>query len=153
MAKTKQLNNKESKEIIAVFKEFDIDIGNYSKFEIVNTDKNQIIRADKEIIGFYFNNKIYPSLKLNLDKSNIKNIYLDLGAIPFITKGADLMAPGIKDLEQFNKDSLVVLRDAVHKKALALGIAEFSSEDIKTMEKGKAIKTIHYIGDKIWNYK
>ncbi len=37
-----------------------------------------------------------------------------------------------------------------HKKVIALGIALFSSEEIKALEKGKVIKVIHYVGDKLW---
>jgi len=155
MVKAKQLNNKEAKEIINTFSSFAFDISKYKRFEIVYTDKEQLLVADKDAIGFYHNNVCYPSLKLLLTTPNnttIPSIYLDLGAIPFITKGADLMKPGVKDLEQFDKSSLVIMKDTIHKKPLALGLAEFSSEEIKTMDKGKVIKTLHYIGDNIWNY-
>lgn len=152
MAKTKQLNNKETKEIINQFITYGLDLNKYKRFEIVS-DKYDIIIADKETIGFFYNNNCYPSLKLLLNaNTNIPSIYLDLGAIPFITKGADLMKPGVKDLEQFEKGHLIIMKDAIHKKALALGLAEFGSEEIKTMDKGKVVKTLHYIGDNIWNY-
>jgi PUA domain protein len=152
MAKTKQLNNKEAKEIIAIFNKYNLDLSKYKRFEIVS-EKIDILLGDKDPIGLYHNNNCYPSLKLLLNaNTNIPSIYLDLGAIPFITKGADLMKPGVKDLEQFEKEQLIIMKDAIHKKPLALGIAEFSSEDIKTMEKGKVVKTLHYIGDIIWNF-
>jgi predicted RNA-binding protein (TIGR00451 family) len=44
----------------------------------------------------------------------------------------------------------VVIRDAEHKKALALGIALFDSEELIKQEKGKVIKTYSYVGDKYW---
>lgn len=153
MVRTKQLNNKEAKELILAFQSYGLNIEKYKRFDVVYTDKEQILVADKEPIGFYINNIVYPSLKLLLNtNTQIPAIYLDLGAIPFITKGADLMKPGVKDLEQFEKGQFVIMKDATHKRPLALGIAEFNSEEIKTMEKGKVIKTIHYIGDNIWNY-
>ena len=152
MVKTKQLSNKESKELILKFNEFGIDLNKYKRFDIVS-EKTDILIADKETVGFYYGGKCFPSLKLLLNiNTQIPSIYLDLGAIPFITKGADLMKPGVKDLEIFEKGSLVIMKDAIHKKPLALGIAEFSSEEIKPLNNGKVIKTIHYIGDNIWNY-
>jgi len=152
MPKTKQLNNKETKELINAFSKYNLDLTKYKRFEIAS-EKTDILIADREVIGFSHNNNYYPSLKLLLNaETKIPSIYLDLGAIPFITKGANLMKPGVKDLENFEQGSLVIMRDTIHKKPLALGIAEFSSEEIKTIEKGKVVKTLHYIGDLIWNY-
>jgi len=152
MAKTRQINKKESKQIKSYFKKYNIDLSKYKRFEVVS-NKKDILIADKEIVGFYIENKIYPSLNIILQKdTNIPCVYLDSGAIPFITKGADLMRPGIKELDDFEKNTLIILKDFKHKKPLALGISKFSSEEIKKMKKNKVIKTIHYIGDKIWNY-
>lgn len=151
MATIKQLNNKECKGIIENFKEFGVNL-KQNRFEILK-DKIDLLLSNKKVIGFYYNQKLYPSLHTILEyNTNIPKVYLDLGAIPFITKGADLMAPGIKELEVFDKNSLVILCDATHKKSLALGISDFSSDEIKNMHKGKVIKTIHYISDKIWNF-
>ncbi len=153
MVRTKQLNNKEIKELIVAFNAYGLNIEKYKRFDIIYTDKEEILIADKESIGFYHKGIVYPGLKLLLTiDTRIPAIYLDLGAIPFITKGADLMKPGVKDLDGFEKNSLVIMKDAIHKRPLALGFAEFSSAEIKSMEKGKVIKTIHYIGDNIWNY-
>ncbi len=151
MPNIKQLNNKESKEILLKFLDYNANIKE-TRFEILDA-KIRLLLCNKKAIGFYYKDKLYPSLKTILDY-NIKlpQIYLDLGAIPFITKGADLMRPGVKDLDNFEKDTLIILKDATHKKELALGIAEYSSNEIKTMDKGKVVKTIHYIGDLIWNY-
>lgn len=151
MAQLKQLNNKECKDIIEKLKEFDVNLKN-NRFDLLK-GKIDLLINNKTAIGFYYKDKLYPSLKTIIEY-NLKfpSIYLDLGAIPFITKGADLMRPGIKDLDYFEKNTLIILKDAIHKKALALGIAEFSSKEIKTIEKGKVAKTIHYISDSIWNY-
>lgn len=90
----------------------------------------------------------YPALKSDI--SVFPNVYIDKGAISFIVKGADLMRPGIAEFDEFTKDSVVVIRDRDHKKALALGFALFSSDELKTTDKGKAVKTYTYVGDKYW---
>ena len=47
-----------------------------------------------------------------------------MGAIPYICKGADVMAPGIKEIPlNFNEGDIVVVRDIKHRKALAIGKA------------------------------
>ncbi|ENN96481.1 RNA-binding protein [Methanocaldococcus villosus KIN24-T80] len=63
------------------------------------------------------------------------------------------MVPGIKEVDNFNKGDVVFVLDEVHKKPICVGIALMSHEEIKNSEKGKAIKNIHYVGDKIWNFK
>jgi len=93
---------------------------------------------------------VYPTLKNTT--LIFPRVYVDKGAIPFVVKGADLMRPGIKSLEEFQKDDLVFIADAEHKKNLALGIALFSSQEIQSMDKGKAVKNLHYVSDPIWNF-
>jgi len=44
-----------------------------------------------------------------------------------------------------------VIIDVNNKKPLAVGIALFSSSDMKIQKGGRVIKNIHYVGDEIWN--
>jgi PUA domain protein len=77
-----------------------------------------------------------------------------MGAVPFVCKGADVMAPGIKDIPTaFPEGALVVIRDVNHKKALSVGKALRGSAEIMESKKGKVIQNLHYVGDKIWNAK
>jgi len=78
-------------------------------------------------------------------------VVVDNGALPFILKGADVMRPGIVELSEFNKDQIVAVKN-MKGLTIAVGLALFSSEEIKTMEKGKVIKTLHYINDEVWRY-
>jgi len=48
-------------------------------------------------------------------------------------------------------DEIVAIVDERHKKPLAVGIAKFSEKEIKEMDRGKAVSTLHYVGDRIWN--
>ena len=72
-------------------------------------------------------------------------------AIPYMIKGADVMRPGIKEIdEQIRKDEIVAIVDEKNKKAIAVGIALFDSEEMRQMVKGKVLKNIHFVGDKVW---
>jgi PUA domain protein len=73
-----------------------------------------------------------------------------MGAVPYVCNGADVMAPGIKDMDQFDAGDLVVVRDVAHGKALAVGKALKSSSDIEKNRKGRAIENLHYVGDSLW---
>jgi len=94
---------------------------------------------------------LYPTL-INPAINNMPSAVIDMGAIPYVCNGADVMAPGIKEIQgEFVENSIVVIKDITHGKALAIGQAIHSSADIRGMEKGKAIKTLHHVGDKIWD--
>jgi PUA domain protein len=79
----------------------------------------------------------------------IPKVVVDLGAVKPIASGADVMGPGIKEVEgNFNPGDLVAVVDEKLKAIIALGIAQRSSDEAK--ERGKTIKNIHHAGDTIW---
>ena len=112
--------------------------------------KEDIYYKNKKASFFMLNNKPVPFLTIVHDINPFPMVVIDMQAVPFIAKGADLMRPGITELPEFQKDAIVSIVDMQHKKVIALGIALFSSEEIKALEKGKVIKVIHYVGDKLW---
>ena len=93
---------------------------------------------------------LYPTLKCNcLEK--LPSIVVDMGAVPYVCNGADLMAPGIVEIKgDFQEGGFVVVRDVRHGKALALGKALFSSDQMRATSKGKVVANIHYVGDRLW---
>jgi PUA domain protein len=97
------------------------------------------------------NGILFPTL-VNPILDELPSIIVDMGAIPFVCNGADIMSPGIVRIEgEFGDDELVVVRDIEHGKALAVGKAMYSSEVVRDMDRGKAISNLHYVGDKIWD--
>ncbi|MFZ7137177.1 MAG: PUA domain-containing protein [archaeon] len=83
--------------------------------------------------------------------SQFPKIVVDMGAVPYVCKGADVMAPGICTIQgDFDENGLVLVVDERHCKPLAVGLAMFSSEEMKKIKSGKVIKTLHYVGDKLW---
>ncbi len=74
-----------------------------------------------------------------------------MGAVKFVTSGADIMRPGIVHIDEgITKDDAVAIVDQTHKKPLAVGIALHSSEEMQKVSSGKVVKNIHYVGDWIW---
>ena len=93
---------------------------------------------------------LFPTLA-NSALDGLPSALVDMGAIPYVCNGADVMAPGIMDIVgEFEKGGLLVIRDVKHRKALGIGSALYSSEEMRGLEKGKAILNLHYVGDKIW---
>lgn len=94
---------------------------------------------------------LFPTL-LNPVLNGLPSAVVDMGAIPYVCNGADVMAPGIKEVRgEFEESALIVVRDITHGKPLAIGLTLFSSEEMKEMGTGKALRNIHYVGDRLWN--
>ncbi|MBS7638045.1 hypothetical protein KEJ49_04055 [Candidatus Bathyarchaeota archaeon] len=81
----------------------------------------------------------------------LPSIYVDMGAVPHICKGADVMIPGIVEVEKdFGAGSLVAVRDIRHRKALSIGRALLPSGEMRKGGKGRAVENLHHVGDRIW---
>lgn len=121
--------------------------------EAETEDGAKIYLLDDEILLFRAESGLYPTLMCKCIDS-MPTVVVDMGAIPFICKGADVMAPGITEIKNpFEEGEVVVVRDVKHGKALAIGKALRSSAAILAEKRGKAIKNLHYVGDKIWAAK
>ena len=77
-------------------------------------------------------------------------VTVDMGAVKFMCKGANLMRPGIKEFTEFKKDNLVCIVEESQHKFLAVGKAMVDSSELESMEKGEIIENIHYISDRFW---
>ena len=81
-----------------------------------------------------------------------KVVVVDMGAVRFMSKGADVMSPGIVDADdEIVEGDIVLIVDETHNKPLAIGISQITGPEMVENTEGKAIKTIHYVGDDIWN--
>lgn len=108
---------------------------------IIN-DKPALIRCDGILM---------PALTFQDLISILPKVIVDMGAIPHICNGADIMAPGIVRVEgEFKEGSLTVVLDEKHGKAIAVAKALVGSEEIKGLKHGRALKNLHYVGDAFW---
>jgi len=149
--KRQRLSGKEVKELNEqLFKDYALtDFLN--KTDNVELVEGKFILVNSELHFFYSENILVPSLKLILKTNFLKTITIDMPAVKFIANGADVMRPGIKELDDFQKAEIVAIVDQNNRKPLAIGQALFSTQEIKAMDKGKAIKNLHHVGDDFWN--
>jgi len=95
--------------------------------------------------------KLFPTLFFNEVFSFLPKIVVDMGAISYVCNGADIMAPGVVQIEgQFDTEDLILIVDERHSKPLAIGLAVLDSKTAKQTKHGKIVKNIHYVGDKFW---
>ncbi len=139
-----------SKDISRELEHFKVDVSKKDQVELVE-DQYKIILINKKPSFFYYQDRIVPTLKFLQENDTLKKITVDMGAVKFVVNGADVMRPGIVEIEEgIAKDEFVAVIDKNNKKPLAVGIALFSSEEMKGMNSGKVIKNIHYVGDELW---
>ncbi len=126
----------------------------FSKVEEAETEDGvKVYLLDDEMLLFETDESIYPTLRCKCVDS-LPAVIVDMGAIPFVCKGADVMAPGITEIKTpFEEGAIVVVRDIKHGKALSIGKAFKASTAIMAEKKGKVIHNLHYVGDKIWETK
>ncbi len=150
--KRQQLSKKDVKEINSKLEErFGVQnfIDKKSSLELID---DKFLKVDNEIVFFYLDDEIVPTLKQLLKENFLKKITVDMGAVKFVVKGADIMRPGITEIEEgIKKDSIIVVVDENNQKPLAVGRCLLGSEEIKESSEGKVIKNLHYVGDEIWN--
>lgn len=96
-------------------------------------------------LNYLWSNKIRPTKGF---------VLVDKGAIKFIMNGADVMRPGILEIsEGLGQGDMVIVLESVNKTPIAIGELLFPRDEILAMDKGKVIKNLHHLEDKIWKNK
>ncbi len=123
---------------VKTFKSFQIEHGKF------------LLQADNFIAIQVRDSLILPFLGMQELLGSFPSVHVDMGAVKFVCNGAKVMRPGITRIDLFRKSGIVVVKDQVHKKALAVGIALVDSETAISMSSGYVIDNVHYISDKFW---
>jgi len=109
--------------------------------QIITGDGIKILKVDDDYLPFLTEIEMLKKFPA---------ITVDMGAVKFMCKGANLMRPGIKEFAEFKKDNLVCIVEESQHKFLAVGKAMVDSSELESMEKGEIIENIHYISDRFW---
>ena len=124
-----------------------------SNVEVVESDVGEIYLLGGKPLLYKSGDQVLPTLLFGEFIAKAPKIVVDMGAIPYVCKGATVMAPGIVRIEGvFAVGDLVQVVDIKHGKALAVGEAILDSTAAGVTKKGPVVKTLHYVSDKIWDY-
>ncbi|MDR2846657.1 MAG: RNA-binding protein [Candidatus Methanoplasma sp.] len=120
--------------------------------DLAESSEFNLIFVGNDIIGLINNGVPFLTVRGVLKYKPVKRfVTIDMGAVPFITNGADCMGPGIIDADPgIAVGDTVWIRDVNNKVPLAIGISERSGPELIEKKPGKAIKTIHNVGDRLW---
>lgn len=128
-----------------------IKIPKTKNLKMYNVDNTECILTGQGIKIAKIKDGRYLPLLTEIDVlEKFPHVIVDMGAVKFVCKGANLMRPGITKFSKFDKDDIVCIRDESKGKYLAIGKALMSSEMAQSAQKGEVLENLHYISDKIW---
>ncbi|HTY52931.1 MAG TPA: RNA-binding protein [Methanomicrobiales archaeon] len=112
----------------------------------------QLYLVDKKPLLMKSGDWVFPTVKGAIERPfPERNIVVDMGAVPFVAKGADVMRPGIVSVtDDVKKGSPAIIVDERHRKPLAVVIALLDAPAIRAETKGKMAKAVHHVGDTLW---
>jgi PUA domain protein len=121
--------------------------------ELVETEFAEIYLFNGKPLLAKNEEEIFPTLVFSEFLNSAPKVVVDMGAVPYICNGADIMAPGIVRFEgQFRRGDFVLVVDEKYGKPLAVGEALFDIDEAKKAKQGVVVKNVHFAGDRIWNF-
>ena len=106
--------------------------------EVVESDVGEVYLISGKPLLFKAGDKILPTLHFTEFTSRAPKIVVDMGAVPYVCKGATVMAPGIVRIEgEFCKGDLILVVDTKFGKALALGETLMDAVVARQTKKGQ----------------
>jgi PUA domain protein len=151
------LNKKEAKIVLQRASEkLDMDLvaffNNRLDVEVYQVESDEIYLINGQPALVKAGESIYPTLRFDEYLRLAPTVVVDMGAVPYVCKGANVMAPGVRRIEgRFEGGSIVVVVDEKHGKPLALGEILYDSEEATRTKQGILVKNLYYVGDKTWN--
>lgn len=128
-----------------------------SSIEVIQTEKGDTLFVINKELKLWKTEKdgYIPVLTFLLNnKVKIKTIVVDMGAIRYIANGADVMRPGITQIDpSIRKNDIVQIIDETHDRAIAVGKTMYNAKEIETRDSGKVVKNLHTIQDAIWEFE
>lgn len=145
------------KEVEAWFRRLGEDFGmampsDETPIDAADAGEMRLLLLDDEAIALVLGETVGPTVRgLLAFPASKRHVTVDMGAVPFVYNGADVMAPGIVDADPaIRAGDLVWVRDEKNRRPLAVGRAIMDGPTMAREERGKAIETIHHVGDDLW---
>ena len=152
------LKSKQAKQILNEVSErlkFNVEalFGSKANVEVAESAVGNVYLVNDKPLLFTADKNVLPTLLFQDFVSRAPKIVVDMGAVPYVCNGADVMAPGIVRIEgEFAKGDLVLVVDEKHRKPLALGESLRDSASVRNTKQGAVVKNVHFVSDKIWNF-
>ncbi len=120
--------------------------------ETAEADGWNVIIVNGKVLALMVRDTPFLTVRgLLVHRTEKRFVTVDMGAVRFVANGADIMSPGIVDADPgIRTGDVVWVRDVKNKQPLAIGEALLTGAEMLARNSGKAVKSLHYVGDKIW---
>jgi len=124
-------------------------------FELVELDGSEfdIVLVDGEQYVAYVDDEPFLTVQgANEFPPQRGVVTVDGGAVSFVSNGADVMRPGIVEVDDdITAGDLVAIAEETHGKVLAIGRATTDSDDMLG-DSGKVVDSVHHVGDDLYAF-
>ncbi|QLD89512.1 RNA-binding protein [Natronomonas salina] len=130
----------------------ELDGDSYERVEFDDVDR-EVVLVDGEPLVASFDGELFLTVRgANEHPPDRHVVTVDSGAISFVSDGANVMRPGITEAtDDVEPGDLVVIVEENHRKALAVGRAEASGDDM-VGDEGKVVDSLHHVGDDLFEF-
>ena len=120
--------------------------------DLAEADEWRLLIVDNEVRGILVGDRPFLTVRGLLAYPAARRwVTVDMGAVKFVYNGADVMAPGIVDADPaIAVGDLAWVRDEKNLRPLAVGEALMAGPEMVASEKGKAVRSVHHVGDPLW---
>lgn len=119
--------------------------------ELAKVNSIEIFLISKKPLFARIHNELYPTLVTTQLLFDLPKATVNMGAVPYVCNGADVMAPGLTGFEgDFKRGDMVIVRDERYQKPIAITLALYNAEEAGKLQHGRVLKNVHYVGDKVW---
>jgi len=152
--KSNLISKSETSKILEQMKtQWKIELPKQKNIKTHDINEKGIIITGNGITAVKIGNDILPFLDNIPILGRFPYVTVDMGAVKFVCKGANVMRPGITKFSNFEKDDIVCVVEESQNKFLAVGKAEISSKELEDTNRGEVVKNLHYISDDFWESK
>jgi PUA-domain protein len=148
-----RLRQKEAAEILhRLLEDFGMAVPSDGPLEEAEAGPHKLLFRGDQALALFVGEALVPTVRgLLAFPATKRSVTVDMGAVRFIYNGADVMAPGIVDADPtIHAGDAVWVRDEKNGRPLAVGRSLLDGPSMAREEKGKAIETLHHVGDDIW---
>ena len=121
---------------------------------VYNIEKHVKLYAvdNKPVMVELNNGEVFPMLRTAIDYPGLLPVvYVDEGAVRALLRGADLMAPGVKQIPQaFQAGQIVEVHLLEQDTPFMVGLAKVSSDEIKEGKTGLAVQNLTILRDALY---
>ena len=152
--KSNLISKSETSKILEQMKsEWRIELPKQKNIKTHDVTENGVIITGNDITAVKIGENILPFLDDIPILEKFPYVTVDMGAVKFVCKGANVMRPGIIKFSDFESGEIVCVIEESQNKFLAVGKAEMSSKEAQDASKGEVIKNMHYVSDNFWESK